>query len=804
MFKLFYFIGFLISTNFIFGQDYTVKELNKLPTFKQDTLKIKSLIDTGDNCYYTYPDSSYIYYNKALEISKLIKSKKFEALSLLNIGYYLDEKERYAESLELYLRAIECFESINDESGIAKCYNYIGYSFAYINSIENSMKYYYKALKIYKKLKDQEGISDVYNGIGNLHYEQEDYAKAHEFYLKAYEIYLTLDDKAGINAEYINIGNAISDQGRLDEGMEYYFKSIKLSKELDDKDGLAINYVNLGDCYIVKENYNKAAYYLDKSLVLSQKIGYKNLYPYIYSCIAHNKLMQKKYDEVILNVGESLKFSKKATWVDLSGLENHKYLSIAYEKLGDYKKAYENHKIFKKYNDSIFNLKKVEQIAKLNALYQLEDKEDKINGLIENEKVRVLELKNHKILTAVLIGCSSFFLFLIFLLNKRRKERNNAYSLLSIEKERAEENEALYFGLFNNSTIGLYQTTPDGEILSANKSILKMLRFNSLEDLLKRDLTKGSYVNENKRIEFKAILEEKGVITDFESEWFTKNGEIITVLEGAKVIRNAKGEIIRYDGAVLDITDKKKTELKLIESMKKAKESDQLKSAFLANMSHEIRTPMNAIMGFSSFLKNPQLNIEKRNHFVDIISDSGERLLAIINDIIDISKIESNQLKIGISNVNVNKTLEEIVEIQKQTNTFLVKNNVEIILNITKKEDDIFIKTDKNRFLQIFNNLINNASKFTKSGQIELGYKLAENTNNSYVEFYVKDSGCGIPEGKLELIFDRFSQAGEKDFETGNGLGLSICKGLLVKMKGEIWVESEVGVGTIFHFKLPY
>ena len=671
MVKLFYFICFLISTNFIFGQGYTVKELNKLSTFKQDTLEIKSLIEAGDNSYYSYPDSSYIYYNKALEISKLIKSKKFEALSLLNIGYYFDEKERYTESLELYLQAIECFESVNDESGIAKCYNYIGYSFAYINSIENSMKYYYKALKIYKKLKDDEGISDVYNGIGNLHYEQEDYAKAHEFYLKAYEIYLALDDKAGINAEYINIGNAISDQGRLDEGMEYYFKSIKLSKELGDKDGLAINYVNLADCYIVKENYNKAAYYLDKSLVLSQEIGYKNLYPYIYSCIAHNKLMQKKYDEVILNVGKSLKFSKKATWVDLSGLENHKYLSIAYEKLGDYKKAYENHKIFKKYNDSIFNLKKVEQIAKLNALYQLEDKEDKINGLIENEKVRVVELKNHKILTFLLVGCSLFFLFLIFSLNKRRKQRNKAYSLLSIEKERAEE-------------------------------------------------------------------------------------------------------------------------------------SDQLKSAFLANMSHEIRTPMNAIIGFSSFLKNPQLDIEKRNHFVDIISDSGERLLAIINDIIDISKIESNQLKIGISNVNVDKTLKEIVEIQKETNTFLVKNNVEISINIAKNEDDIFIKTDKNRFLQIFNNLINNASKFTKSGDIELGYNLVENTNNSYVEFYVKDSGCGIPESKLELIFDRFSQAGEKDFETGNGLGLSICKGLLVKMEGEIWVESEVGVGTIFHFKLPY
>ena len=157
-----------------------------------------------------------------------------------------------------------------------------------------------------------------------------------------------------------------------------------------------------------------------------------------------------------------------------------------------------------------------------------------------------------------------------------------------------------------------------------------------------------------------------------------------------------------------------------------------------------------------------------------------------------------------MSSVNVNKILKEIVEIQKKTNTFLVKNNVEISINIAENEDDVFIKTDKNRFLQIFNNLINNASKFTKSGDIELGYNLVENINNSYVEFYVKDSGCGIPKNKLEMIFDRFSQAGEKDFKSGNGLGLSICEGLLVKMNGEIRVESEVGVGTTFHFKLPY
>lgn len=640
-------------------------------TYKSDTLKIKSLIDKGDNIYYYYIDSSYVYYQKALQLSKQIGSKKFEALSLLNIGYYLDEKERYTESLEFYLQAIESYKSINDESGVAQCYNYIGYSFAYINSLENSMKYYFKALKIYTKLNDSIGISDIYNGIGNVHYDQENYSKAHEYYLKSYEIYKSLNDKEGINASYINIGNAISDQGRLDEGLEYYFKSIQLSKELDDKEGLAINYVNIGDCYIAKGDYDSASDYLNKSLLISNEIGYKSLYPYIYSTIAHNKLKQKKYAEVVINADKSLEYAKKATWVDLSGIDNHEYLSMAYEKLGNYKKAYENHKLFKTYKDSIFNVKKVEQVSKLNALYELEDKEKTIASLTENEYIRKIELKNHKTMSFILVGFSIFFIFLIFLLNKKRKEINKANILLSIEKERVEE-------------------------------------------------------------------------------------------------------------------------------------SDRLKSSFLANMSHEIRTPMNAVLGFTSFLKDPELSDEKRDRFVDVIQKSGERLMTIINDIIDISKIESNQLKIDIEDINVAKTLQELVEIQKETNNLLSTKNIDLKLNLPSTTKDIFIKTDENRFIQIFNNLISNASKFTEKGFIEVGYNLKQHPENSFLEFYVKDTGCGIPKNKFEMIFDRFSQAGDKDFKIGNGLGLSISKGLMLKLGGKIWVESEESVGTTFYFTLPY
>ena len=236
----------------------------------------------------------------------------------------------------------------------------------------------------------------------------------------------------------------------------------------------------------------------------------------------------------------------------------------------------------------------------------------------------------------------------------------------------------------------------------------------------------------------------------------------------------------------------------------KALESDQLKSAFLANMSHEIRTPMNAIMGFSEFLKNPSLPIEKRIKFVDIINKSGVRLMTIINDIIDISKIESNQLKLEIREINIIQILKDIVEIQKNTNPQFLAKNIELKYNNLNEYDVLLLKTDENRFVQIVNNLINNAIKFTDNGFVEVGFIKKIHLDKNYIEFYVKDTGCGVSADKFELIFDRFSQAGEHDFKIGNGLGLSICKGILKLLRGEIWLESKVNVGTTFYFTLPY
>ena len=247
--------------------------------------------------------------------------------------------------------------------------------------------------------------------------------------------------------------------------------------------------------------------------------------------------------------------------------------------------------------------------------------------------------------------------------------------------------------------------------------------------------------------------------------------------------------------------DRNNFENTLIEKNKKLEEADRLKSAFLANMSHEIRTPMNAILGFSSLL-NDNITSEKRRRFVDLINKSSHDLLNIINDILDISRIESNQLNISESEFDLNALLNEIYQIFKAQNECDTPKPVELRL-ITDSDNVIKIKTDPARLKQVIANLLANAFKFTEHGHIDFGYAVDNNT----ITFFVNDTGIGIHPSKHELIFDRFRQA-DDNYTTqvygGTGLGLSIAKGIISLLGGSIWVESDKDKGAKFLFTVPF
>lgn len=238
------------------------------------------------------------------------------------------------------------------------------------------------------------------------------------------------------------------------------------------------------------------------------------------------------------------------------------------------------------------------------------------------------------------------------------------------------------------------------------------------------------------------------------------------------------------------LEQQKIVESELRVAKEKAEESDHLKSAFLANMSHEIRTPLNAIVGFSGLLAMAE-NYEERDEYINIINNNNELLLQLINDILDLSKIEANTLEFVYSDIDINQLLCDI----EQTSRLKAADGVQV--SFVEKLPHCIIRTDKNRLSQVVTNFINNAIKFTKEGSIYFGYKHKE--NNLY--FYVSDTGCGIDKDVKDSVFQRFVKL--DSFAQGTGLGLSICQMIVHKLGGEIGVDSELGQGSTFWFTLP-
>ena len=336
-----------------------------------------------------------------------------------------------------------------------------------------------------------------------------------------------------------------------------------------------------------------------------------------------------------------------------------------------------------------------------------------------------------------------------------------------------ETDQAIFNDLFSK---GLKRKT-DGEIrcLSAENRIIYMnLLFNPLPpDLLGNICIMAADISKLKLKETELFLA---------NETLEKR-----ILERTKTLADT-----------LEVLKNKNEEFLL--SKEKAEESERLKSAFLANMSHEIRTPMNGILGFTSLLEDPGLTGEKQHEYIQIIEKSGIRMLNIINDIIDISKIESGLMKVHIKESDIKEQMEYIYTFFKPE---VEAKGMKLIFRSTLPAKEAIIQTDREKLFAILTNLVKNAIKYSNEGTIEFGYDRVTNGDDS-LQFYVKDTGTGIPKDRQEAIFERFIQADITDTRTqqGAGLGLAITKAYVDMLGGKIWVESKEGKGSTFYFTL--
>jgi PAS domain S-box-containing protein len=287
---------------------------------------------------------------------------------------------------------------------------------------------------------------------------------------------------------------------------------------------------------------------------------------------------------------------------------------------------------------------------------------------------------------------------------------------------------------------------------------------------------------------------------NIQSRQRTKSGDWMWIHSvGAIIEWDQDDQPLRMIGIHQDINDFKMLQEQIIYARDKAEESDRLKTAFLQNMSHEIRTPLNGIIGFSELLKDTELSPEERDEFTSIIQASGRRLIEIVNNVLDISKIETGQMNIRNHAFSINTLIYDSLDFftpHAKEKSLILKHHVGL-------DDDVsIIISDSVKIQQVLTNLINNSIKFTDHGSVEFGYEVRD----TELLFTIKDTGIGISQEFKERVFERFIQADLTTTRTyeGSGLGLSICRGLVELMGGKIWLESVFGEGTTFYFTIPY
>jgi len=387
-------------------------------------------------------------------------------------------------------------------------------------------------------------------------------------------------------------------------------------------------------------------------------------------------------------------------------------------------------------------------------------------------------------------------------------------------KELFRESEEKFRTFFNESPIGLELYDAEGKQTSANKASLNMFGIENVADILNFNIFDGTSLDSEKKakllkgepIAYQAIYDFDKV-KGLQQYKTLKTGEYCFDYNITPLFSPERITIHGYLLQVQDITQRKIAEKELKIAKEKAEESDRLKSAFLANMSHEIRTPMNGILGFAELLKEPNLTGKEQNEYFKIIKKSGARMLNIINDIIDISKIESGQMDVTFAETNISILADYLFTFLKPE---AENKGLQMFIKNTLTQKNSNIKTDKEKIYAIMTNLIKNAIKYSDKGIIEIGLgsngsTLSTNQLNTQIApseltFSVKDSGIGIPQDRQIAIFDRFIQADIADLRAfqGAGLGLSISKAYVEMLGGKIWVESKEGKGSTFYFTIPY
>lgn len=360
--------------------------------------------------------------------------------------------------------------------------------------------------------------------------------------------------------------------------------------------------------------------------------------------------------------------------------------------------------------------------------------------------------------------------------------------------EKMRESEEKFRAIYESFLDVYFRTDLSGNILIVSPSCKKIIGYSPEELTGKKSIM--LYADPNERNKFVSKLLKDEVVNDYEMPFLTKSGELISVSLNSRLIFNDKKQPVAIEGSLRDVSERNKTMLELQKAKIAAEAADKTKSQFLASMSHELRTPLNGILGYTQIFLQDETLEKRHREGIEIIQKSGEHLLTLINDILDISKIDADRIELEMTTFNLEETITTITQL---LNVKARDKDIELEIKFNKPIPDWIIQDEK-RLKQVILNLLNNAIKFTDKGKVLLDITFRE----KFLKFSVIDTGIGIPANKFEEIFSPFSQLNDHIRKTdGTGLGLSISRKLVKLMGGNLAVKSEIGAGSEFYFEIP-
>ncbi|BAX81196.1 tetratricopeptide repeat protein [Labilibaculum antarcticum] len=745
----------------------------------QDTLKMSFCYGYLGDLHYSkcdYPKAE-SYYLKGFDLKRLTKDSINYNYSYNAIGNIKLETCKYHEAITNYDKALALNVKFKSISGICYTHNALGNVYFEINDLEASKKHFEEALRIGKENHLDKNIAYTLNQLAKLYNRLGDRITAIDLYNESLVISEKLLSKIGVGSSYMGIGEVYQTLMQNDKAIEYQHKALNCFEQIGSQKNIANCYLNIGMVLYEMKDYPLARETFRKSIKINEQIGFLKGSAEGYRKVGNTYIQEEKYNLSLDEYKKSLTIQRT--------IGNLKGVASCYTNIGLIHVKRNNLDIA----EDVFN-KAIEINIDINNIGGVGSTYNNLAELYKrkNDPEQAIQylLKSLDIATSI---------------DRKTLKAECARNLSEIyyaEKnyERALHFHKLYFDLYNQmynaqmeNRIGWIQMENERE-----KRVTLEKSYANEQSIEKEKLHKQSQINSFLMVIVVLILLSITLIYGIYLAVRKANEKLII-----EIAERKKAELQLEDNhRNLESLVKIRT-LELVKAKEKAEQSDQLKSSFLANMSHEIRTPMNAIIGFSKLLTMTN-SATKLNDYTSIITENGHILLTLVNDIIDISMIESKQLKIRKSHFLIYPILEELKSIFDDQIHPDKKNGIEFTIHISKIPRDLTIFSDPFRIKQILTNLLRNALKFTNSGSIDFGAELIEDK----IRFFINDSGIGIPYEDQFLIYDRFRQASNNAVEHGGtGLGLTISKNLVELLDGNIWFTSKPNVGSQFYVDLP-